>query len=262
VRATDAAGNTDATPANYSWTVEEPADTTPPETTIDSGPEATTTDTSATFTFSANEAGSTFECSLDGGRFTVCMSPVAEETPASYTWTVEMPLDCGSEVTVLANADSWIDQNSSSNNFGSDAILKVRSQSSSNNFRALVRFALPDDVPEGCVVESVTLRLYAASSASERTIEALRLASDWSENDVTWSNQPQTIGEDATTSSGSGYGEWDVAAQVQAMYDTGINHGFLIRDADEGEDAEQQFHSREKGETPPELVISFRPAGG
>jgi hypothetical protein len=36
----------------------------------------------------------------------------------------------------------------------------------------------------------------------------------------------------------------------------------LIRDAVEGADAEQQFHSREKGDTPPRLVINFAPAGG
>jgi hypothetical protein len=40
------------------------------------------------------------------------------------------------------------------------------------------------------------------------------------------------------------------------MY-AGSNDGFLIRDAVEGQDAEQQFHSREKGETPPQLVIRF-----
>jgi hypothetical protein len=284
VQAIDPARNIDPTPASYTWTIEPPADTTPPETTINSGPSATTEETSATFTFSANEAGSTFECSLDEAPFTECVSPAAysdlavgehtfevrainpvgntDPTPASYTWTIGAPPDCGSEVTVFAEADSWIDQNSSSNNFGSDAILKVRSQSSNNNFRALVRFTLPSDVPDGCVVESATLRLYAASATLGRKLEALQIADNWSENAVTWENQPQTAGEEATTSSGSGYRQWDVATQVQAIYDTGANHGFLIRDADEGEDAEQQFHSREKGENPPQLVIRFAPAGG
>jgi hypothetical protein len=51
-----------------------------------------------------------------------------------------------------------------------------------------------------------------------------------------------------------------VTAQVQAMY-LEANHGFLIRDSVEGQDAEQQFHSREKGENPPQLVVRFATAG-
>jgi hypothetical protein len=77
---------------------------------------------------------------------------------------------------------------------------------------------------------------------------------------VTWNNQPATTGTAATTSSGSGYRQWTVTSQVQAMYAAGANHGFLIRDASEsGGGAEQQFHSREKGESMPQLVITFGP---
>jgi hypothetical protein len=45
-------------------------------------------------------------------------------------------------------------------------------------------------------------------------------------------------------------------AHVQAMY-AGSNNGFLIRDAVESQDSEQQFHSREKSQSPPQLVIRF-----
>jgi hypothetical protein len=172
-----------------------------------------------------------------------------------------MPRTSGAPVTVFADADSWIDQNSASNNFGGDAILKVRSQGPSDNFRALVRFALPTDMPAGCVIQSATLHLYAASWTADHTLEALRVADAWSESLVTWSNQPATTGAAATTASGSGYREWEVTAQVQAMYDTGANHGFLMSDAVEGGGAEQQFHSREKSEDPPMLVITFAPVG-
>jgi hypothetical protein len=106
------------------------------------------------------------------------------------------------------------------------------------------------------------MRLYAASWTTGRTLEALRIADGWAENTVTWSNQPATTGDAATTSSGSGYREWEVTAQVQAEYEAGSNNGFLIRDAVEGGGGpEQQFHSREKGENLPELVITFTPGG-
>jgi hypothetical protein len=74
VRATDAADNTDPTPATLSWTI-DPTDTTPPETSITGGPDEVTNSTSATFTFISSEAGSSFECRLDGAAFTACTSP-------------------------------------------------------------------------------------------------------------------------------------------------------------------------------------------
>jgi hypothetical protein len=104
VRAIDAAGNVDATPAVRTWTVKTP----PPETTIDSGPTGTAYSSTAAFTFSSI-AGATFQCKLDGGPYGSCTSPktytgltvgahtfyvraisggVTDPTPASRTWTV------------------------------------------------------------------------------------------------------------------------------------------------------------------------------
>src|SRR5207249_6126345 len=71
VRAIDTAGNVDATPASFSWTI----DTTAPDTTITANPPALTNSTSATFSFTATKAGSTFECRLDGAAFGACTSP-------------------------------------------------------------------------------------------------------------------------------------------------------------------------------------------
>jgi hypothetical protein len=278
VRATDAAGNTDASPASRAITV----DTAAPQTTISQAPPATTTSTSASFHFNSSESGSTFECSLDGVAFAVCTSPRdysglavgshqfsvrardaagnLDGSPAPHSWTITAPQQgCGSPVTALAAADAWIDENSPANNKGTDSILKVQSKGPRDNFRALVRFTLPA-VPQGCAVESATLRLYSPSAKTPRTIQAVRLASAWSENLVNWSNQPLTTGPAATTAAGTGYREWSVTSQVQAMY-VEANHGFLIRDSVEGQDAEQQFHSREKGENPPQLVVRFATAG-
>jgi len=282
VQATDLAGNIDATPASYAWTVEAPPpDTTAPESVIDSGPANPTSSAEAVFNFSANESGSTFECALDGAAFAPCASPLqltglaagahtfdvratdaagnVDSSPASYTWTVEAAAACdATTVTLQASADAWIDENSASNNFGGDSILKVQAKDG-NNFRALVQFSLPN-VPAGCVVQSASLRLYAPSSAGGRTLEAWQINSGWTENDVNWSNQPTITGTAVTTGSGNGYLEWNVASLVQLMY-SGANNGFLIKDASEGGGgSEQQFHSREKGESMPELVITFGPA--
>lgn len=109
VRAIDAAGNVDATPASYTWTV----DTVAPTTTINSTPAATTSSTDATFTFNGTDVSgvTSFECKLDGGSFTSCTSGQSysglndgshtfqvravdavsnvDATPAAYTWTVD-----------------------------------------------------------------------------------------------------------------------------------------------------------------------------
>jgi len=71
VRATDAAGTTDPTPADRTFTV----DTTAPDTTITAGPSGTTADATPTFEFTSSEAGSTFECRVDAQPYTSCASP-------------------------------------------------------------------------------------------------------------------------------------------------------------------------------------------
>jgi hypothetical protein len=185
-------------------------------------------------------------------------APTATLSAATPTPTTAAASCTAAPVTLVASADTWMDQNSTSNNFGSDSILKVQAKDG-NNFRALVQFVLPN-LPSGCVVQSATLRLYAPSSSGGRTLQALQVNGAWTEGSVNWSNQPATTGTAVTTGSGNGYREWNVSAIVQLMY-SGTNNGFLIRDASEGGGgSEQQFHSREKGENMPQLVITFGPA--
>jgi hypothetical protein len=76
VRATDAAGNTDATPATRAFTV----DTVSPQTSIDSGPSGPSGSAAPRFDFSSSESGSTFACKLAGpgaavGSYGSCSSP-------------------------------------------------------------------------------------------------------------------------------------------------------------------------------------------
>jgi hypothetical protein len=108
VRAMDLAGNSDGSPAAYTWTV----DLTPPDTTITAGPAPETRVTSASLSFAA-EDGARFECALDGGQFAPCTSPAnythlsegshvfgvravdragnPDPDPATWGWTIASP---------------------------------------------------------------------------------------------------------------------------------------------------------------------------
>ena len=108
VRATDLAGNVDATPATHAWTV------VAPETTLDGDPPASTASATTTFHFTSDDPNATFECSLDGGAtWSGCESPhavenlvpgdyelrvravnaegTADPTPVVHAWTVVAP---------------------------------------------------------------------------------------------------------------------------------------------------------------------------
>ena len=76
-RATDRAGNAEAVPASYTWTIEPPPDNTPPTTTLTGQPTNPSNDASATFSFtgSDNETPQSmivFQCRVDGGAFAAC----------------------------------------------------------------------------------------------------------------------------------------------------------------------------------------------
>jgi hypothetical protein len=71
VRATDAAGNTDATPATWRWSV----DKVPPEVRFTATPGVSTSARTVSFEFEADEPGVSFECRVDRGLWGPCSSP-------------------------------------------------------------------------------------------------------------------------------------------------------------------------------------------
>jgi PKD domain/Bacterial Ig domain/Carboxypeptidase regulatory-like domain len=106
VRAVDAVGNVDGTPAEQTFTVEA----TPPDTLITSAP-GDFSSAEATFQFISSESGSSFECSLDDMGYSPCESPLTltglsegkhwlevravdpggltDETPDTWSWTAD-----------------------------------------------------------------------------------------------------------------------------------------------------------------------------
>ena len=89
VRAVDAVGDPDTSPAARTWTV----DLTPPQTTIDSGPSGPTNDASPSFGFSSDDPGASFECRLDSNQeadFQPCSSPQPYSSLADGAHTFEV----------------------------------------------------------------------------------------------------------------------------------------------------------------------------
>lgn len=81
VRATDIAGNVDATPAERTFTVSQP-----PETTITSLKPTYATVKPAPVVFTSDDPGATFKCSLDGAAYTTCASPYSLPELPKETW--------------------------------------------------------------------------------------------------------------------------------------------------------------------------------
>jgi len=158
VKASDAAGNTDASPATRNWTeqaVEPPADTTAPDTTISSGPSATTTSNAASFGFSATEDGSTFECKLDSSSWASCASPKSysglalgthtfsvkatdaagnpDATPAADSWTVQSGEGGGGEVSCSQTLSSGANLSTALSSAAAGAVICLNSGSYSVN---------------------------------------------------------------------------------------------------------------------------------
>jgi len=104
VQSTDLAGNTDASAATFTWTV----DVTPPDTSIGpTEPAAVSTSSSATFDFSATES-STFECSRDGSAWSACTSPKTYSglLEASHTFQVRAT-DLAGNVDAMPATYAW-----------------------------------------------------------------------------------------------------------------------------------------------------------
>ncbi|HEV8688025.1 MAG TPA: hypothetical protein VGQ84_12175, partial [Gaiellaceae bacterium] len=105
VRATDAAGNVDASPASRTWTV----DTIAPDTTIASGPSGTVGSATATFGFTSNETGAGFQCALDSTTaYSACASPKTYTGLANGTHTFRVrAVDKAGNVDATPASRSW-----------------------------------------------------------------------------------------------------------------------------------------------------------
>ena len=95
IRSIDEAGNTDSSPIVIDWTI----DRTAPVTEITLAPSGVISDDDPTIEFTVNEA-STSECSIDGGAWGACSSPVSTSLLSGS------PLDDGPHTVLIRSTDT------------------------------------------------------------------------------------------------------------------------------------------------------------
>jgi hypothetical protein len=168
-----------------------------------------------------------------------------------------------------ANADSYVQQQTPSSNFGTATTMHVRSASGSGNRRSFVQLVLgPCSIPGNALIVTANLKLFMhAAPAVSRTYAAHRVNGTWTESGITWTNQP-AVAASATASVATGTTSnvtltWNVTSDVQAFVDGTSNYGWRIADTVENSATARigQFRTAEHGTASqrPILEITYYP---
>src|SRR5574341_783607 len=167
------------------------------------------------------------------------------------------------------------------------------------NRRAVIAFDIAGNVPAGSIITGATLTLRASRVATNtaQTTTLRRLLADWGEgasnalqnegkgiqaeaNDATWTHRfyPATTwasagGDFSGTVSGSldvdstGMYTWastsQMVADLQSWLDNpSTNFGWIIRGNEGATETSKRFNSRQSGQNPPALAITYTPPSG
>jgi Domain of unknown function (DUF4082)/Bacterial Ig-like domain/Bacterial Ig domain len=153
VRAIDAAGNPDPTPAAFDWSV----DTAAPDVAIDSGPSGPSNDPTPTFTF-AGDPGSDFECSIDTG------TPSFGPCSAAGSHTPQSPLADGPYTFRVRATDAAHNQATAARAFTVDTVIPPAPDLEAT----LPASPANDNAPQvtGSAEAGTTIELYAGADCS------------------------------------------------------------------------------------------------
>jgi hypothetical protein len=165
-----------------------------------------------------------------------------------------------------SSADSYVDEDNATSNYGTATTMIVRSRSTNRDARVLVQFDLTG-IPVGSTVNSATLELFATAGGTNRTYDAHHITGTWTETGVTWNLQPAfSASPDVSIATGTAVNAWKiwtVAPVVQAWVNGAYsNYGFLIKDnAEEGSNIAWTFATKENGTAGnrPILRVNYTP---
>jgi len=134
---------------------------------------------------------------------------------ASNTATATTLAGGGATVTLAPTDDAYTrDSSNAANNYGSDTLLIVKTDSLGGNRNSYLKFNLAS----AGTINSAKLRVYGSASAST-TLTAYQAADGWTNGGLTWNNAPAAgaaAGSVALTPTAQYY-EIDVTAYAQAQ---------------------------------------------
>jgi hypothetical protein len=196
---------------------------------------------------------------------------IASSSLTTATILAAVPI---STCTLSPSADSYVDQATlqQNTNFGTAATLQVESSRTgglvSTNKRSFVRFDLSScSIPAAAAVQSATFSVFLSTAPNQnRTWNVNRVTAAWTENVITWSNQPaSTSSTSLTTGTTSNVTlQATVTANVQSFVSGSLtNNGWQFSDSveDSGTARNGQFRSREFATVSqrPSLVVNYYP---
>jgi uncharacterized repeat protein (TIGR01451 family) len=219
--------------------------------------------------------GTTFTSAGQGGVLqTFSSAPGTPGTDAGSAGNGSVTLD-----SVSGIEDTWLEENSVNRNYGGAVDLRIDPESGRPE-RALVRFTLPNNLPNDAVITSAVLKL-TKISGNTIDITAHQADSDWTEGTLNGNNGVASWNDrmtatawdtpggdyiqdpnDPVVSSGAATGDrtWQVSHIVQNWIDGAPNHGFLLKHPLENTGNNQNvFASSENGTAAsrPTLVITY-----
>jgi hypothetical protein len=163
-------------------------------------------------------------------------------------------------------ADSFINSEKSTSNFGGQDVLRVtynnRTFFDDIERRAYLKFNL-SEVPSGSTINSAKLRLHTVVVTETTKIGAFYCPDNtWEELEITWENAPETSGDAVDIVSVADPGkwhEWDVTSI--AKKDTTISIVLQIDESEQSKSPWVSFRTKETNRDP-QLVVDYTSDGG
>jgi len=185
-------------------------------------------------------------------------------------------VDAGDPSTTISppTDDSYVDSYRSGDNYGTSEDLTILDETDKNE-RIYIRFDL-SSIPRGSTIHLAKLMLYyhyyypysnTNPDPAGKYVDVHRVTGSWSEDTITWSNQPSFASSATDTIQMPDHYcwiNWTVTSDVQGIVNNEYpNYGWVIKykteDYSSSKYSRAYFYSKEHGDKVPQLYIEYTP---